>query len=274
MSQNKFPAFTLKDWQATRDTLHHQARSVGLVRRALTPRLRHWSHTSLYVTATGLTTTPIPYASSAFEIALDYVTHRVIITQSNGAAWHARLRGQTVTEFYQELKRGLAALQIESDAAKPDYPEGAAVYDPAAVETFFSTLSQIDLLLKQFKGELHQETSPVQLWTHHFDLAMSWFSGRRVPDADSNDEEEGDELMTFGFSTGDEGIPDAYFYITAYPLPNGLMDSALLKGAYWHTEGWKGAVLPYAALVSRSEPDLLLLDFWRAVQARGAALIK
>jgi hypothetical protein len=48
------------------------------------------------------------------------------------------------------------------------------------VERYWQALAQIDILLKQFRGELREETSPVQLWPHHFDLSLVWFSGRRA----------------------------------------------------------------------------------------------
>ena len=87
------------------------------------------------------------------------------------------------------------------------------------------------------------------------------------------DPEWSDEQMNFGFVTGDGSIPDAYFYVTAYPAPVGWADLALLEGAYWHTEGWTGAVLPYAALVASGQPLELLLDYLRKLQIHGQKLM-
>jgi|SRR5581483_1228782 len=110
--------------------------------------------------------------------------------------------------------------------------------------------------------------------SHHFDLALLWFSGRKVPGQDPNDAENADEQMNFGFSVGDEGIPEPYFYITAYPLPKNFVGAPLPHGAYWHTDGWNGAVLLYKALVATDAPDARLLDFWRAAQKYGAELMR
>ncbi len=274
MSEFSFPPLALADWQPTYDTLHHYSRALGAIRRALSTREKHWAHSSLRVNATGLTTTAMPYSSTRVELALDLTTHVFTISTSQGARGQARLHGQPLTTFWRQVNDALAVLDIHPNATVPDYPDATPIYDPAAVERYWRALSQIDLLLKRFKSELRQETGDVQFWTHHFDLALLWFSGRLAPGQDPNDEENADEQMNFGFSVGDSGIPEPYFYITAYPLPDGLVGTPLPDGAYWQTEGWNGAVMKYATLVGAASPDEKLLEFWRTVQKRGAELMK
>ena len=41
------------------------------------------------------------------------------------------------------------------------------------------------------------------------------------------DEESADEQMNLGFVTGDERIPDSYFYATAYPQPERFTEQPL-----------------------------------------------
>lgn len=269
-----FPPLALDTWQPTYDTLHHYTLALSALRRTLTPPQKHWSHISLRVNTTGLTTTSIPYDSDSFEVALDLVTHRVIVQTSRGARWETALRGQPLSEFWRQVNDGLSAVNIRINALKPAYADTAPVYDPAQVETYWRALSQVDMLLKRFQAELCGETSHVQFWAHHFDLAMLWFTGRKVPGQDPTNEELSDEQMNFGFCVGDAGLPEPYFYVTAYPLPNGFVGSPLPAGAYWHTQEWSGAVLLYKHLVMSSEPDTLLLEFWRTAQKRGAELMR
>ena len=120
-------------------------------------------------------------------------------------------------------------------------------------------------------GEQREETSPVQLFPHHFDLAMSWYSGQQVPEQDAADEESSDEQMTFGFVTGDEVISDPYFYATAYPEPDGFVGSPLPDGAVWSEVGFSGAVLPYAALERVDQPHQLIAKFLRQAHEAGAS---
>lgn len=270
----QFPREILTFRHPTFAPLHHYTRALSALRRAGTPRARHWAHISLRVDGTGLTTTPIPYHGHAVELALDFTTHRLTASTSRGERGEFSLHGQPLSQFWGEVNALLAAFGVNLSAAKPDYPDAPPSYDSFIVQNYWRALLQIYLLLAQFRGEQRQPTSPVQFWSHHFDLAMLWFSGRLVPGQDPNDEENADEQMNFGFSFGDESLPEPYLYITAYPLPAGLVDSPLPGPAYWHTQGWNGAVLPYESLVDAPEPDTLVLNFWRTVLERGSELMK
>ena len=73
--------------------------------------------------------------------------------------------------------------------------------------------------------------------------------------------------------SGDGSIPDAYFYATAYPAPDGWTGLTPPAGAYWYAEGWTGAVLPYEKLAASDRPQGLLLDYLRTLQAHGAKLM-
>ena len=67
-SSNCWPALPLSSWQDTCETLHMGTQIVGKVRLALAPYINHWWQVPLYVNARGLTTSTIPYGSSAFEL--------------------------------------------------------------------------------------------------------------------------------------------------------------------------------------------------------------
>jgi len=117
-------------------------------------------------------------------------------------------------------------------------------------------------------------TTPIPVGTRSLVLSLNWFSGRLVPGVDPADEENADEQMNFGFVSGDAEIRDAYFYATAYPPPMGWTDSPLPAEAYWHSEGWTGAVLMYERLAGIAEPEQALLDFLTASWRAGAEHMK
>src|ERR1700690_1931203 len=74
----------LEAWADTCDTLHMWTQMVGKVRLALSPPLNHCWEVTLYVSARGLTTSPIPYDRGIFEIEFDFLHHNLVIQTSEG----------------------------------------------------------------------------------------------------------------------------------------------------------------------------------------------
>ncbi len=279
MNNVSFPPLPLSEWHDTRDTLRGYAQLLGKIRQSLTPPQPHWWHVSLRVADTGLTTTPmlIPGTEDTVELRLDLLNHNLVIEQSRarGAPATLALSGQSIREFRDQVLERFAAMGVQPEIDRSLFDsDQPGVYDPTAVTRYFQVARAIDAILKQFQGELAGKTSPVQLWPHHFDLSLVWFSGRKVPDVDPADEEYADEQMAFGFSTGDEGFPAPYIYITAYPWPEQLSDMPLPAPARWHLETWKGALVMYDALREFSDPATALLSVLRAAQQAAASLMR
>ena len=274
MAQTVFPLLPADELHPSRDTIHIYSRLLGAVRRALTPPQKHWWHISLRAAAAGVTTTPIPSNDMTFELLLDFTTHEFCISTSEGDWWDMTLRGQSGRDFAEETLGALRTLGVEVKIDRSQFSDtGRRPYDTTTIEDYWHAASQIDILLKQFKGDLREETSPVQLWPHHFDFSLVWFSGRLVPGQDPADAAHADEQMAFGFSTGDEGTPEPYFYVTAYPWQEALLQCDLPAGATWHTEEWKGALLLYRTLIQSEQPREQLLDFWGTTHQAGARLM-
>jgi hypothetical protein len=259
----------------TRDALHAHAKVLGAVRRTLTPKQRHWWHISLHMAATGLTTTPITLPDGSFDLTLNMVEIATVLRTSGGERQQLQLNERSPSEHYKILRQVLqplgAALEADSDGVFAD--ESLAI-DGTTARTYLQVLARMDLALKQFAGRLRRGTGPVQLFPHHFDLAVSWFSGRLVPGEDPDDEGSADEQLTFGFAPGDESIQQPYVYATAYPQPEGWGEFELPSSGRWQTEGFHGAVLDYDALLESTEPEEKVLDFLLTVQRRGAELMK
>ena len=97
----------------------------------------------------------------------------------------------------------------------------------------------------------------------------STFVGTKGPGQDPKDEEHSDKQMNFGFTLGDGGIPEPYFYTTAYPEPAALSTLPLPAGTRWHKEGFSGALLLYRELLQQDTPETYLLDLWRGLLAAG-----
>lgn len=269
--QNTFPSLILNDWRTTRDTLQLYSQLLGKLRRALTPAHPQWWHITLHVDATGLTTTPIP-TDTPFELRLNLHAHTLEFLPADSSARSLPLENQSASSLSEWTLRQLATIGVVPEIDRAPFSSAEILpYDAERAATFFIALKNIDRVFRQFKNELPGETSPVQLFPHHFDVSLVWFTGRQVVVPEG--EEGGAEQVGFGFSTGDAGIPEAYFYATPWLVPAGLTDTPLPKGAYWHTTGWTGGLLPYRAVSESAQPAVLLLDFLRAVQQNSAKLM-
>lgn len=72
---NAWPSLPLEAWQDTYSTLHMWMQIVGKVRLAQAPLLNHWWQVPFYLTVRGLTTSPIPYDSSTFQVDFDFIDY-------------------------------------------------------------------------------------------------------------------------------------------------------------------------------------------------------
>ena len=112
-AENLFwPALPVKEWEATRATLHMWTQMAGKVRLALTPLVNHWWNVPLYVNSRGLTTSAIPYGKGAFEIQFDFLQHILEIKTCDAQVREIALKPRSVADFYREFMKALASLDI------------------------------------------------------------------------------------------------------------------------------------------------------------------
>ncbi|MFP3941204.1 MAG: DUF5996 family protein, partial [Thermoanaerobaculia bacterium] len=98
-----WPALPYEPWRPTCTTLHLWAQVVGKVRLALAPWVNHSWHATLYVTACGLTTSPIPHGRRVFQIDFDLIDQALLIRAADGAARRLPLVPRPVAAFHAEL---------------------------------------------------------------------------------------------------------------------------------------------------------------------------
>jgi len=275
MSKTHLPPLWVEDWRDTRDALHAYARVAGAIRAQLAPPQKHWYHVSLRTCATGLVTPPIPGADGTFDVLIDLPSSEWIVNTSTGQQWRTPLVGQSAERLCAETLNvlSLSDLDLELDA-EGFGTTGWADYDREAAARYWRALLWFDVVFKHFKASLREETSPVQVWPHHFDLAVLWLSGRHVPGHEADDVDRADERMNFGFVPGDAECREAYVYATAYPQPPGLDELELPDGAVWFEGGWQGALLPYDVLQRAEDPSPLLLDFLAGFWSAGARAMR
>jgi len=270
MTTNRFPALDPEAMRTTRDALHAYARVLGDWLKSTRPRRKHWWHASLRPSLTGLTT-GVVRAGADFELELDFIANQLRVRTAE-KDFNQDLNGQSAAGIATWLDETLAGIGVDPSQAPGDKARGEdtfADYSPAQANALQGALAAVAAALEDLRAGIREETSPIQIWPHHFDLSMIWLPGPKIPDQDPANEEYADKQMNFGFAFGDNSIPEPYFYVTAYPLPDALPNVELPAGTTWKSEGFSGAVLLYKDLVAMNDPAAYLRDLWSTLLAAG-----
>lgn len=290
MTSETFPEIPLESWRATRNTLHLYLQVVGKIRLKLHPRVNHWWHVPLYVSPRGLTTRTIPFAGRSFEIEFDFHAHALEIRASDGRMEDFALYdGLSVADFYASVFANLAKLGIrpEIKAIPYDAPSKTPFaddnennsYDKEYVERFHRILVAVDDVFEQFRGRFTGKSTPVHLFWHSFDLALTRFSGRPASPREGagmvEREAYSHEVISFGFWFGDDNVPAPAFYSYTAPEPAGLTDEALQpESSRWDTSKGAMALLMYDDVRGLDSPRETILEFLESAYMAGARQAK
>lgn len=232
---------------AARNSLHRVAEVIAAARHAVTPRI-------------GLRAWPGAIGSPAFgdppqrpRIALRDGPPRLVALDGELA-----LAGQSARECAAVLGATVPELDLGSFDEQP--LEGLEGDLSALAEGYLLAASALEEL--RASGTEQEAPGRLQLWPEHFDVAFELGS-----------EEEG-RRAGYGFSPGDEGHPEPYFYVTIWAGDGEPAQSALQQplrsGGHWEAEAYTGAELPYGAALTAgstgTEQRAAVLDFWRSAR--------
>jgi len=287
-----FPKLPLNQWESTKITLHLYLQIIGKIRLKLHPKLNHWWHATFYLSVSGLTTGPMPYNGQLLQIDFDFIKHVLLIeTSQGGGGIEIPLYATSVAEFYDAVFCALKGLGIEINIlAKPFDPASVfsdipfakdqhhTSYDRENVYKFWKILTLIYEPFEIFKGQFSGKSTPVHLYWHTFDFALTFFSGRRAPPVEGMDpvskEAYSHEVISFGFWAGDKKIGGPAFYSYTYPEPKGLNNEKLLPAiAFWQpANGSSLAILKYEDMIKTDNPSETLLQFFESAYQAGSTL--
>ena len=288
-----WPELPTARWRDSCETLHLFTQIVGKIRLKRSPWLNHSWHVTLYVTARGLSTSPVPDGARTFQIDFDFIEHCLRISTSDSAQRQFALAGQSVASFYQAVMAALGELGIAVaiDEMPNELPEPIkfsqdtrhASYDPEAVGRFFQILVSADRVFKQFRTGFLGKASPVHFFWGSFDLAVTRFSGRRaprhpggvpnLPDAVAC-EAYSHEESSAGFWPGGGAVDYPAFYSYAYPEPPGYRTTKVRPEVAFFSEALGEFILPYDAVRTAADPDSALLNFLQSTYEAAADCAK
>jgi hypothetical protein len=288
-----WPELPLEAWRETYASLHLLTQIVGKVRLARTPWMNHSWHVTLYVTARGLSTSPIAHGTRTFEIEFDFVDHQLRVLASDGRTSGFPLEPQSVAAFYAQLMATMGNLGLHvniqrkpnevADPIRFDRDETHRAYDREYVARFWRILVQSDRVFKTFRARFTGKCSPVQFFWGAPDLAVTRFSGRSAPQHPGGVPNLPDwvardaysqEVSSCGFWPGGGPIPYPAFYSYAYPEPAGFPEAAIKPSSAFYSADLREFILPYDAVRRSQSPDDTLLEFLQTTYEAAADLAK
>jgi hypothetical protein len=289
--QERWPALPLAEWQETYTTLHMYSQVVGKVRLESSPMTNHWWQVPLYLTARGLTTSPIAHGDKSFQLDFDLFDHELVVLTSEGETRRIPL-GSAVKTFYarvmdtlKDLGVGVEIWPVPVEVANPVpfEQDERSTYEPPHAHLFWQVLRRVDAVFKQFRARFAGKSSPVQFYWGSFDLAVTRFSGQPAsprPDADVITRfSYNAELSSLGFWPGGTfpgggGVREvgAAFYSYTFPEPAGFPDQPLSpEGARYDSQLGEFLFL-YDDVRAADDPGRAILDFARSTYEAGARL--
>lgn len=285
----RWPPLRYADWADTAQTLHMWLQIAGKIRMARTPPVNHSWHVTLYVSARGLTTSPMMSDDGLFEIEFDFIDHRLIIRTTEGEERSFPLQAMTVADFHDRIMSALGELKLHvkinpkpSEVESPiPFPEDTThhTYEPEAAFRFWRTLVDSTRVMSAFRSKFVGKVSPIHFFWGALDLAVTRFSGRTAPlhpgapglPLAVAQEAYSHEVASAGFWPGGNGV-DAAFYAYAYPEPEGFADAPVRPAEAFYSKEMREFLLPYEAVRNAPDPDAALMDFLQSTYEAAANL--
>jgi hypothetical protein len=288
----QWPTLPWRDWAPTVSTLHMWTQIVGKVRMALAPPLNHWWHVPLYIDGRGFTTSAIPYGQREFQVAFDFVDHRLLVADTDGGAFAMALEPKSVARFYREFMDGLRSLGIDvriwprpvevADAIPFEADEQHASYDPGHATLLWGAFRQADRVMKTFKTGFVGKASPVHLFWGGFDLATTRYSGRPAPLHPGGIPNCATWVMQEAYSREEHSVgwwpatepPGPAFYAYVYPEPDGFRAATIGPEGAAFDPRYGEMLLPHDVVRATSDPEATVLEFFQSTYDAGADLAR
>ncbi|MBA3822814.1 MAG: hypothetical protein H0X24_02775 [Ktedonobacterales bacterium] len=149
-------------------------------------------------------------------------------------------------------------------------------YDAAYAQRFWQVLMRTERVLREHRGQFIGKSSPIHFFWGSFDLALTFFSGRKAPERPGADritrEAYSHEAISCGFWPGSEQAPQAAFYAYSAPTPAGMATAQVQPTAARYDDGLGEFLLPYNAVRLAADPAGDLRAFFASTYEAGATL--
>lgn len=234
----------LKNWEATRDSLHQAAQVLSVIKKACIAPQPNALHLSMRIVPEGLSTGALSIGTFTLNYgtgAIDYYSFpdsqpsHVPLSHHNPRLLPMQLMQEVAKARPDQTLR---VLPKASDLTTP------FMIDPQIGAEYASVQYTVFTALARFRARVTGLMTPLVVWPHGFDLSMLWFP----PGGSGSPDEQTVPHLNFGFSPFSAGFPRPYLYVYAWPTPKNLNNKLLPSPAKWHNGSWTGVVVDYDAL--------------------------
>jgi hypothetical protein len=258
------PLPQLNDWKRTSLALHQVVSLVGPIHKALLTQRKNYLHLPMEVRREGLKSQSLPGGSS---IQVEFEAGVLTYSRTDGGSIRFDIAHHTQRSLFEALLNALRGdglgpflgsstassmasglverLEAEGKAGASLTLEGLTgddplIMDPGAAGAFSKVLFAVFSGLARFRTRLEGHLTPLIVWPEHFDLSTLWFHPSN-PGMDDHGPH-----LSFGFAPFTPGQYEyPYLYAYAFPYPESFNPPTLPEPAFWHDEGWQGAVVRY-----------------------------
>jgi len=275
----KLGAVAPHDLVSAREELHWAVQIVAAAADALLPRAQDDSHTNLFWSRElgALIGRPL---EDERRLGLRFADLTLLAIDGEKITASCSLAGKSLAEGLAWAQRALGSEKALAtrDYAMPEHPvDQGGVFGGA--DGSFAELGRYYASATALLGDLARQeegATPIAVWPHHFDLGGILFPSAVEGEGEQQEQEQAPQIG-FGMSPGDGSIPEPYFYITPWPVPDDADLPPLEGGGVWQTEGFTGALLHGSQLVGRGgsvdEQEASVALYLRVALAASRAVI-
>jgi len=252
-------------WAGTARALHAYARVLGAVPRAHAEPQAHWWHVGLEIEGAALVTAPVPLSGGGvLRLGMAPASHTAWMQTTKGFRTDFPLdAGLSANDLADAVLAHASSLGLpdEYDRSRFDSDESHP-YDPGAARAYWENLTAVAAVFERRRDELEGEPGRIHVWPHHFDMSFECYGSRQVENEDGT---TSPAQINLGFNVLDE----QYLYSSPWPLDEALLEQSLPGPGRWHTDGWRGSMLPFDALLGEQDWEERVLEYAREVFRLG-----
>lgn len=279
-----WPTLDFAEIRPTVDHLHRLAQIAGKYTLDQ-PFEPNWGNLIMPVTPRGFATPTLEVGEVSFVVEYEVLDDRVTVTASTGRA-QLPLEADSVAGFYERFVSaveplGIPALHALSQPEIPDAPpldedHEVRPYDAVAAHRVTAAQTHAAAALTAYQAPFRGHRPRVGLWWGGFDISATRYNGKPVTPPETHPVflQNGmtGEVVSVGFTLGDERSPVPAFYAYISPAPEGLEQADFgVAGASWMPQAGL-VVLPWDAVRESEDPAGAVVRFGDAVYAAAVEL--